>query len=183
MKKALLLIVSLSFMGFSLNAATIAKDSMQEKSGSTRSKGSYHIYDDGSNVKVSVAFNVRKSGMTGTGKGVIAFQILNDSWEPVLEFKKGLTVGAKAPQGTNDKDWKKTITLTGPKAKKVKEEGLVVAFMVDTERDDIGIPQSIDDWKKAIKDVADLKKAIEGLGEGSSSKKGAWKFFKLKAGS
>ncbi|KAB2399200.1 hypothetical protein, partial [Bacillus cereus] len=47
--------------------------SKQKHEGSTRAKANYRIYEDGNNVKIDVYFSVRKSGVAGTGSGVMAF--------------------------------------------------------------------------------------------------------------
>jgi hypothetical protein len=172
--------VVLLVCSFSAQAEVLAKDSMSDNQGSTRSKGSYSLVKDGNNVKLSINFNVRKSGTSGSGRGAMSFQILDDSWDPVTSFNKSLTVGADSLKGTADKDWKKNITLTGPKAKKVIDNGIAVAFIVDSNKDTIGVPTSIDDWKKALGDIADLKSELDKLSAGDSKNMNGWKVFKMK---
>lgn len=181
MKKLIyiLSIVLLTF-SFSAQAEVIAKDSMSDKQGNTRSKGSYSLVKAGENVRLSIKFNVRKSGMSGSGRGAMSFQILDDSWEPVTSFNKSLTVGADSLKGVADKDWKKNITLTGPKAKNVIDNGITVAFIVDSNKSTIGVPTSIDGWKKALGGIADLKSELDKLSAGDSKNMNGWKVFKMK---
>lgn len=162
------------FFSLEVFSQTIASDSMEQKKGSTRSKGSFKVYVNASNVKIEFNFNVRKSGTSGTGKGAYGFEILNESFEPIFKVKKGLTVGANSIKGKADKNWKKTITITGSKAKQIRNGSSIFALSVITQRDDIGLPSSISEWKRAIKDMSEVIK----LSSGESLISNGWKFSK-----
>jgi hypothetical protein len=134
------------------------------------------MLDTGSAIQLTLKFNVRKSGYSGTGKGALAFELLDSSFTPLLKFSHGLTVGAKFPEGTNDKDWSKTVTITGKAADKIRQDGLICAASICTLYDNIGLPRDLSEWKKLIQDVA----PILALAYGDSIGISAWLFTKIK---
>jgi hypothetical protein len=160
---------------------TIAKDNIENEKGKTKAKGSYSLKKDGDNLKLSMRFSVKKNGQSGNGKGVYALVIFDDNFEPVFKFEKGFTVGAKVPEGTNKKRWKKNVTITGEKAKKMEKDGIILAFNVGVSYDKLGIPTSLDEWKDAIKEGLTFSNEIMELTVGESMKRGDWKFVKLLA--
>ncbi|WP_156858147.1 hypothetical protein [Salegentibacter sp. T436] len=181
--KAQRLIICLMFLligGFSFGQ-TISNDNMTSNKGETRAKGSYHLYKSGNNIKLDVNFDVRKSGMSGTGKGAYGFVIFDDNFEPVFEINKGLTVGARVPQGVNSKDWNQSLTITGEKARKMEKEGVILAFNVNAFSDKLGIPTSLNEWKDAVTESLNFGNEIMDLTVGESMKRGDWKFVKLLA--
>ncbi|WP_124979455.1 hypothetical protein [Nonlabens xiamenensis] len=119
--------------------------------------------------------------MSGTGKGAYGLVIFDENFEPVFKIKKGLTVGAKVPQGTNSKKWKKNLTITREKVKKMEKEGVILAFNVNAVSDKLGIPTSHDEWKDAVTETLSLGKEIMELTVGESMERGDWKFIKLLA--
>ena len=64
----------------------------QETTGSTRTKGQIELTDLDSRIHLYAWFDVRKSGMSGVGKGALAFEMLNSNFEPIVKLSHGLTV-------------------------------------------------------------------------------------------
>lgn len=160
---------------------TISKDNITKNKSETRAKGSYHFYKSGDILKLDIRLDVRKSGLSGTGKGAIGFVIFDEKFEPLFEINKGLTVGAKVPEGVNSKDWVQTLTITGEKAKQMEKEGIILAFNVNAVSDKLGIPTSLEGWKTTIKDALNFSNEIMELTVGKSMERGDWKFVKLLA--
>ena len=137
--------------------ADIARGSHEKHEGSTRTKASYHIYEDGDNIKIDIDFNVRKSGVSGTGKGYVVFTLLDDNGNPKFTKEATLTVGANSLTGTNDKDNNQRISLFKNKWEEMDIYG--AAIQVATT-DSIGFDTSIEG----------LSSIFESLGMGSTFK-------------
>jgi hypothetical protein len=161
-------------------ADVIVQDSDENKRGSTTSKGSYVVEDVGENVKITVDFSVKKTGVSGTGKGVMVFAILDDNWEPAFQIEKGFSVGAHAIKGVAKKKFSESVTATGPKAKRIKEEGIYAAFTVQTDRDTIGLLTSVGAWKKEIQDWTEIAGVMRALPTGEVKIAGGWRIKKIK---
>lgn len=154
------------------NGEDIDSGSQQQSTGSTRSKGSYRIFEEGGKVKIKIDFCVRKSGVSGTGKGVMGFEIMNSDGKSLVKRDKGFTVGADAISGVAEKCDSQTITLFGNAAAELKNNGGAVAFTVRTEKDTIGIPTTPDEWKDTLGDA--VPAILGSLGVGDSKDVGGW---------
>ncbi|WP_299156949.1 hypothetical protein [uncultured Tenacibaculum sp.] len=148
----------------------------QETKGSTRTKGQVTLTDFGNKIQMYAWFDVRKSGMFGVGKGALAFEMLNSNFTPIVSLTKGLTVGARFPQGTNHKDWDKTIDITGNLANDIRNNGFVCATSISTISDSIGLPSNKAEWKQLISDLT----PIIALAYGDYITIGTWMFTKIK---
>lgn len=158
----------------------IDKGFKEKHEGSTRTKASYSINKDGENTKVKINFSVRKSGVSGTGRGVLVFVLINDSAEPVWKYEKGFTVGADAVDGVNEKDNEVEFTVYNDKWDNVFGS----AFYIDSTKDTTGIPSTlpdfIDAFKNLFKDVVDIVNIFKSLPIGESTDIIDWTFKKLK---
>jgi len=177
--KKLILFTFLFLIYTSVFSQTIVKDDLEQSRGETRTKANYHLYEKKKNLKLSCKLDVRKSGMSGNGKGSFAIVILDENFQPIFEIKKGLTVGSRVPQGTNSKDWIKSVTITGELAKRIKEKGVIIAFNANTEYDDKGILTSLNDFKKSLKDLVSFAKEFSEIAVGESFNSGDWKITKI----
>ncbi len=174
---AVAVVCSLSVSAF---AGLPVEDRQEKKKGDTTATGSYKVYEEGGNVKIDVDFRVKITGVAGTGKGAMVFEILDDSYEPVFKIDKGFSVGSDALKGVARKEFKKTITLTGPKADAIRNDGLIAAFSVEVEKDTPGVPTSADEWKKEIKDWTSVAGEIIKAPVGELKEVGSWRFKKIK---
>ncbi|GAA5508031.1 hypothetical protein [Novipirellula caenicola] len=134
--------------------------SKQKTKGSTRVKGTVKVEKKGDTYEININMSTRKSGISGTGKGVVTVQLLDENFEPKKPIHVNKTVGA-VPAGTAEKSNSKQILIPAD-----KYEGLIWAL--DTE-DSIGFPTSIGDLKKFIKntfgqdlDLSTLVKSLNG---------------------
>lgn len=158
---------------------TIIKDDLEQSRGETRTKANYHLYEKKKNLKLSCKLDVKKNGMSGNGKGSFAIVIFDENFEPIYEINKGLTVGSRVPQGTNSKDWRQNVTITGELAKRIKEKGIMIAFNVNTEYDDRGMLTSLKDFKNSLKDLKSFVKEFSDISVGKSFYSGNWKITKI----
>ncbi len=157
------------------NSVPIINYYNQESQGGTRTKGWIKITDYGDRIEVYVELRVRKSGVSGTGKGALGFELLDSSFNPILMIDKGLTVGARFPQGTHEKKWSKMYYLTGELAQKIKDKGAVFGGTISTVSDDIGLPANVTEWLEVVKDIS----PIIGLSTGQSVSIAPWLFTRL----
>ncbi|KQU22159.1 hypothetical protein ASG65_20805 [Bacillus sp. Leaf13] len=140
----------------------------EKHEGSTRAKVSYSIDKDGDNVKVSISFSVRKSGVSGTGYGAMAFALIGDDGGTVFHKEKGFSVGADAIRGKNEKTYEETFTIFGDKWEKV----VGAALKLDGTTDSIGVsPGAI------IEGIAPF---LGGLGTGIEGELAGWIIKRLK---
>lgn len=156
------------------------EDGDEKKKGQTTVKGSYKVYDEGGTIKIRVDFSVKKTGVSGTGKGVMVFEILNDSFEPAFKFDKGFTVGSDALTGANKKEFTKTLSAVGPAGDKIRKSGVWGAITVEVEKDSRGVPTSPDEWKQEITDWTAVVGELKKLGVGQVKAVGNWRFTKIK---
>ncbi len=163
-----LFVTALAFVAYpAFSQEVLDSDSMSKKSGSTTAKGSYKLFQEGDKVKLTLDFSVRKSGVSGTGKGVMAFVLTDADGNNLFKKEKGFTVGADAVRGTAKKEFEQTFSLFGSKAKKLLEEGGGAAFTVQVEKDTTGIPSSPGEWGELLGDT--LPVVLGGLGVGNST--------------
>ncbi|WP_192797072.1 hypothetical protein, partial [Bacillus cereus] len=121
-----------------------------------------------------VYFSVRKSGVAGTGSGVMAFALLGSDGLPTFKVEKGFTVGADATDGVNEKIFEQTFTIFGDRWDEVYGN----AFLLDETKDTIGIPGSLDEWKEWFEE--DIAPIFEGLNSGDSQDFNNWTIKRLR---
>jgi hypothetical protein len=143
--RAFAVIAVVAYLAGPVAAQVIDQGSDEKKKGDTTVKGSYSIVKDGNNVKIQIDFSVKKTGITGTGKGVVGFVLLDSEGKEVFKHEKGFTVGADLSGAVKKEDTKK-ITIFGDKWDKV----VGVALNVTVESDTIGIPTKPEEWKEAL---------------------------------
>jgi hypothetical protein len=166
-----------SIVGESLSAgkALYHFEETNDSSGSTRTKGKITLIDYGSHLELKLYMNVRKSGYTGNGKGAISFQILDSNFNPIVTEQGKRTVGAKFPEGVNDKTFRKTVKFSGASRDKILKDGFVCAGTINTLYDRNGLPENIKDWTQLVKDLA----PIIALYYGDSTAIATWFFTKI----
>jgi hypothetical protein len=145
---------------------------MEKKQGSTTVKAEYRIYTDGDNVKVDLKFEVRKSGVAGTGKGVMAFQLIDGEGKPLFAHDKGFTVGADMLTGVATKTFEQSFTLFGGAADTLRTKGGGVAFTAQVERDTAGIPTSPNEWTSLL--GSDIPDVLADLDVGKAREINGW---------
>ncbi len=159
----LLFSIFLTFPAFS--SEVIDNDNHSQKRGDTSVSGSYTLTQvTDKKVTLEMEIRVKKSGVAGTGQGVVVFVLIDDSGMPIVEKKLQLTVGANALKGTARKTKSQKWTLLGNKAKKIISGDLSeLAFLVDATKDSSGLCQTKECWKDAAKTSAWVIKAYSGL--------------------
>ncbi|TDU16450.1 hypothetical protein [Bacillus sp. BK450] len=140
--------------------AIISSQEKQKHEGSTRTKGSYSIEEVNNEIEIKLHLSVRKSGISGTGKGALIFGLLgSDSNQPPLLNKvMTKTVGSDMSGSREESNDEKLIML--------KSKWDQVSFIVlgVATNDSIGFPRSLSDWKKLIGE--ELGTVLGGLGLG-----------------
>ena len=126
------------------------------KDGDTRVKGTgkVTILANGS-LRAEVNVTVRKTGVTGTGKGSLSLILLDLEGKPLQTINAGRTVGADL-SGAAEKDDSKSVTLFPAVAAKVG--GAMLDPMTD---DDKGYPTNLPDL---ITKIGDLNKRMSDAG-------------------
>ncbi len=71
--------------------------------GSAQTDCSYVVYDRGQEIELHIDLRVKKRGMIGTGKGTCQYLLYGANGKVLFSERAHLTVGAKAPEGINDK--------------------------------------------------------------------------------
>lgn len=156
-------------------AELIKSKRKEDTEGSTKAKASYSITrDDDGDVEVRVDFSVKKTGVTGTGKGVVAFALLDDAGESLFKIEKGFTVGADALDGVAKKEHSEFITLFGSRFDKVAG----VAFFVGATNDTIGLPTSPGEWTELLGEA--VPAILGGLSAGGTTTVVGWVIDRLK---
>lgn len=155
------------------SAADLDSGSHSEKKGSTSVRGNYRLYvSENQQIKLDVHFSVKKTGMFGTGKGAMAIGLIGADGSTLFQYTKGLTVGARVPEGVARKNDDQSLTIIGPLAQKLISEGGYVAFHVDAVSDSIGIPTSLSEWKSALGDI--IPAFLNGFGSGYTKEVSGW---------
>ncbi|SME68401.1 hypothetical protein BACERE00198_00093 [Bacillus cereus] len=149
--------------------ADIAVGSDEKKEGSTRTKASYRIYEEGDNIKIDISFNVRKSGVSGTGKGAVVFALLDANGNPQFSKEATLTVGADA-SGSRDKDNDQHINLFKSKWEEMNVYGATIKVATT---DSIGFPTSVGDLKKVFDELG-FGSIFTGLSSGQTGELSGW---------
>ena len=147
----------------------------KDQSGSTRTKGTVSLVDYGDFIELKMKVNVRKSGYSGEGRGVVSFQILDSDLKPIDREKLKRTVGAKIPEGVNDKTAKLRKIYRGSARDEILKNGYVCCATIATEYDKNGLPSNVKEWTEAIKNL----KLIYDLYTGNSTAIAAWFFTKI----
>lgn len=132
------------------------KESRNKKEGSTRTKGEavVTLLDNGS-MKATVNATVKKTGVTGVGKGFLALILLDENGAPIKVIQVSKTVGATAA-GDASKSGDSSVTLFPAAAAKVHGAQLDVSV-----ENDEGYPTSLPDL---INKVGDLNKRMTDAG-------------------
>ncbi|QLI78749.1 hypothetical protein [Bacillus pumilus] len=154
--------------------AIISSQEKQKHEGSTRTKGSYSIEEVNNEIEIKLHLSVRKSGISGTGKGALIFGLLgsDSSKPPLLSKVLTKTVGADlsgSHEESNDEDM---IML-----KNKWDQVSVIVLGVDTS-DSIGFPTSLPEWKDLIGE--ELETVLGGLGLGEMKEIADFVFKKVK---
>jgi hypothetical protein len=169
-----LVVLTLAGVAGSATAQQIDHDSAQKVMGSTQANGDYSIDQDGNNVKITLNLKVKKTGIAGDGKGVLGFALVDGNGNNILRHDLGLTVGANALTGVNEKNETQTITILGNKWNDV----VGIAFYVNVDSNSIGIPTSPNEWKSLLEQaIPDIFSALQ-AGKAASVK--GWSIKKIK---
>jgi hypothetical protein len=145
------------------NFASAAEEQKQKKEGSTSVKGAVDVVKKGDVYKIDLNVEVRKSGVSGTGKGVLEFQLFDENYELKKPIRVQRTVGA-VPRGSSTKSEGKSLTLPADRF-----NGCIWGIAVS---DSIGFPTSLKELEHFLKKTygQDLKPAdvIKGLKSGET---------------
>ena len=144
------------------------------KKGSTRTKGYVQVWDYETSLIIKPKLNVRKTGVTGTGRGVLNFQLVGLDFKPLCTVTKKLTVGAEI-DGSATKEWKKPVVFDQKGRNIIINNGYFCAASIYTDYDHNGMPTNLNDWIKAAGDL----KALYALAIGDYATVGKWIFVKL----
>ena len=148
----------------------IKTDTQEQKKGSTKARGAYYVVrEDDGDVMVRVDFWVRKSGVAGVGKGVMAFALLNAEGERVFQTSKGFTVGADAWDGKAKKTHSESFSFFGNWFDK---NVVATAFTVRADKDNIGVPDSSKEWLDVLGKAVPV--ILGALGAGGSESLAGW---------
>ncbi|MED4562760.1 MULTISPECIES: hypothetical protein [Bacillus] len=155
--------------------AIISSQEKQKHEGSSRTKGSYSIEEINNDIAINLHLSVRKSGVSGTGKGALIFGLLgsDSNQPPILNKVLTKTVGANALTGVAEKHIDESLTMLKSKWDQVT----FIAFGVTTT-DGIGFPTSLPEWKDLIGE--ELGTVLGGLGLGEMKEVADFVFKKVK---
>ena len=159
------LLFAIFFAFPALGSEVIDADSHSKKRGNTSVSGSYKLTQvTDKKVTLEMKIKVKKTGVSGTGQGVVVFALIDDSGKPIIEKKLQLTVGSHALKGVARKEKSQKWTLLGNKAKKIVSGDLSeLAFLVDATKDSSGLCQTKKCWEDAAKTSAWVIKAYSDL--------------------
>lgn len=151
--------------------AIIKSNSKEDKQGSTTAKGSFTISENNGDITINLDFSVKKTGVSGTGKGAMAFILTGEGGQEIYRWTKGFSVGAELDGEHTKNDSAEIAFLKW-------DQVLAYEFKVDATGDTIGIPTSIDGWVELVGD--NLIPIIGGLGVMEDKEIGNWIIGKLK---
>lgn len=158
-----------------IQAGTLLYDYEEwHKKGSTRTKGYVEMWDYKSSLVIRPKLNVRKTGITGTGRGSLNFQLVDLDFKPLCTVTKKLTVGAEL-DGSATKEWKKPTIFDQKGRDKIIKRGYFCAASIYTDYDHNGMPRNLNEWVKAAGDL----KALYALAVGDYATVGKWLMVKL----
>ncbi|KAA6455675.1 MULTISPECIES: hypothetical protein [Bacillus cereus group] len=112
---------------------------------------------------------MKKTGISGTGKGAVFFALLDANGNPQFSREATLTVGADL-SGARDKDKNQSFTLFKSKWEEMNAFGATIKVSTS---DSFGLPTSMGDLKKAFEDLG-LLSAFGGLTSGQVSEHNGW---------
>jgi hypothetical protein len=145
-----------------------------DRDGSTRTKGYVNVIDYGSSLAIKPKLSVRKTGMFGTGRGSLNFQIVDVNYKPLATVAHKLTVGAVIG-GSNTKEWGVPQIFDQNGRDRIVGDIYFCAASITTDYDRNGMPTDLDGWIKAVGDL----KALYALAVGDYATVGKWIFGKL----
>lgn len=149
----------------------IKSNSQEDKQGSTTAKGSFTISETNGDIKINLDFSVKKTGISGTGYGAMAFILTGEGGQELYRWTKGFSVGAELDGEHTKKDSAEISFLKW-------DQVVAYEFKVQATGDTIGIPTSIEGWIEEIGD--NLIPIIGGLGVMEDKVMGSWIIGKLK---
>lgn len=154
----------------------IDTNTIEQKNGSTTARGAYTILrEDDGDVQILTEFWVKKTGISGTGHGVMVFALLNAEGERIFNVNPGFSVGADALDGVNKKEVKDSTTLF----KNFFDKNVAgVVFTVQADKDTIGVPKTPEDWKILLGTAVPI--IFGGLDVGAAKAIAGWVIRKLK---
>lgn len=120
----------------------------KQKRGSTRAKGHIDITETEADFICKLELDVRKSGISGKGKGKAQTVLFDQNAKPIFTMERGLTVGADI-SGSNSKKKSRSVKLSR------SEYESFAAFAFDvTARNSNGIPDILGlEMLQALKSV------------------------------
>lgn len=153
----LFLVVTVSGAQQAIAQQELFHESKNQREGSTRVKGSGVVTQlANGGLKADVDVNVRKSGVSGTGKGSLSLILFDAEGKPFRVVNAGRTVGADAINGVADKSDNASLTLFPAFAQNISGAQLDIDLT-----DDRGYPTSLPDL---IARVGDLNKRLTDAG-------------------
>ena len=149
----------------------------EEQDGPTRTKGDYQIIVEEKRVRVIIQLDVRRSGVSGTGRGSAFIQLFDNTGSKLFGEARSLTVGSNPLKGTASKDLREEFPVTSTQNMPLGSKGLIVAFGVTADGDKTHLPASPLEWAQAV--GKDLTEVITGLKLGQEVRLKNWVFKRL----
>ena len=179
MKFISIVLISTFILANAAFAETLDNGELHDQQGSTKTHGSYHLYTTADNkVKLDVHFSVKKTGISGTGFGIMSYAIVGADGNSIVRVEKGFSVGANALKGVAVKEFNQSFSFFGGVAQKLLNEGAGSAFLIDATRDTNGIPTSVGEWTNLL-GGASIPQLLAGLGKGGTKQLGQWLLKKI----